>query len=80
MERYRSGHNGADSKIMLQLVVSSTLKASVCVGSNVLKLNSSLLFFFVRKFHCSGKTQEKQAFRYPEGYRSGHNEPDSKSG
>ena len=75
MERYRSGHNGADSKDSIPKVRTSA-NFSDCTrdppGSNFHKFISFLRVVLL--FSKTGYT-----LRYTEGYRSGHNGADSKS-
>ena len=75
MERYRSGHNGADSKDSIPKVRTSA-NFSDCTrdppGSNFQNFISFLRVVLL--FSKTGYT-----LRYTEGYRSGHNGADSKS-
>ena len=82
MERYRSGHNGPDSKFFGLVSFSSAENPVFMRGHAVRKTKyfavlsvSSFQKFFIRKKH-----QENGGLTYTEAYRSGHNGPDSKSG
>ena len=78
-ERYRSGHNGADSKSLIQFGTpypAKPLFTKVFVGSITTEYSFSLhLFSSFCKVCFEGFDGENNT----EGYRSGHNGADSKS-
>ena len=82
MERYRSGHNGPDSKFFGLVSFSSAENPVFMRGHAVRKTEyfAVLSVSSFQKFFLCKKHQENGGLTYTEAYRSGHNGPDSKSG
>ena len=81
IEKYRSGHNGADSKFFGLVSFSSAENPVFMRGHAVRKTEyfAVLSVSSFQKFFLCKKHQENGGLTYTEAYRSGHNGPDSKT-
>ena len=79
-EKYRSGHNGPDSKFFGLVSFSSAENPVFMRGHAVRKTEyfAVLSVSSFQKFFLCKKHQENGGLTYTEAYRSGHNGPDSK--